>query len=148
VRKLFLSLLFALALAAPGEAFAQAQTQQLSTRSDSGGFASTVNGTTQQTATITPQSGQYVYVTGVDFENCSSASAGAAGTPVFATSTNLGGIKWGIPTSVPAGSCVVTQFYYNPPLKSSTQGAPATVISPAAETNVTYNTNLYGYAAN
>lgn len=146
MRKLLLVL--GLLLLAPSLALAQAQVQQGPTRLDAGVFSSTVNGTAQQTATITPGAGQYVYVNGVDFENCSSASAGAAGTPVSATSTNLGGIRWGVPTSVPAGSCVTLTVWYDPPLKSFAAGAPVTVVSPAAETNVTYNTNIYGYAAN
>ena len=134
-----------LALAAPS--WAQAPVQQSATMLNACQPAN-ANGTAQQTITITPLAGQYVYVCAVDAQHCASGSAGAAGTPVFITTTNMPGtFRVGTETSIAANTCVNRFAFFGFPVKSSAAGTAVTFVSPAAETNVTYNMNVYYYIA-
>lgn len=110
----------------------------------------TANGTAQQTVTITPPAGQYVYVCGIDFQYCASGSAPTATNNVLTTTTGFASNpKWGLSVPVTVNVCYASggPFYWPIPLKSANPGTAITVVSPAAITNVTFNINVTGYFA-
>lgn len=126
-------------------AWAQSAVQQTSTMLNAVAAAN-YNGTAQGTITLTPPPSWYVYVTDLDAQHCASGTAGAAGTPVFITSTNLPNLpRIGTDTLVPIATCIFRNVHFAQPLKSAAAGTAVTVVTPAAETNVTYNLNVYYY---
>lgn len=121
---------------------------QVPSRLDACTIGSTANGSAQQTLTLTPQSGQFLYVCGVDLEYCTGTSAVTAAAATTTTSTNLpNNPKYGVPVGTAATSCYNVVVTYDPPLKATAAGTPVTFVSPAAITNLTFNMNAYGYSA-
>jgi hypothetical protein len=108
----------------------------------------------QKTVTLTPQSGQYVYVCGLDFQVTNDATGAVTQANVCFTSTNLGPAgalpQWcysainALNTSALIGQ---NAYYYPFPLKSQTPGTAVTIVSPAANLHAAYNVNVYYYYA-
>jgi hypothetical protein len=145
-----LSLLVAFGTSAqsnPGTVGAQA-VQQSSQRLDACSGVATGSGTAQQTLTITPPPGNYVYFCWI--EVIQTATTAPALTALTHTTTNLGS-----PTSLklfdlfPAATGVVKTLFYpgNGLLKSTVAGTAVTIVSNAAVTNITYNVTAGYYFA-
>lgn len=148
MRKLALALSFLVGLTTL--AFAQAQTQQSPTRLDactSVGYAAATSA--QATLTITPPSGQYVYMCGFSFDVCNSGTAGTAQNNVTFTSTNIVGLPtWQYSFAAAINTCVSPIREYLPtPLKSAAPGTAVVITSPATDTNVTYTIRVPYYFA-
>jgi hypothetical protein len=146
MKNLISALVVACALiAAP--AFAQQATQQSATRADAANLVQT-SATSAATITITPPSGQYVYLTGLDITNCAGSSAVSAAAVTTISTTNLGGVAWTIGSGVAAGLCQPAPTGpFSLPLKSTTAGSAATIVLPTFATNQTIRVNAYYYFA-
>jgi hypothetical protein len=127
-------------------AAAQTAVQQSPTRLD----AATVVGsskTSAATITVTPTAGLSFYMTGVDIENCASASAVTAATPTDITTTNMNGAVWTLGSGATAGLCQPFTATYATPLKAAAPGA-VTFVLPTFATNQIVRFSVYGYYAN
>ena len=119
--------------------------QQAATMLNAAQLVQTASGTAQQTITITPPSGQYVYILNVDI--VSVATTAPAASALTHTSTNLGGMKWYGGLTATGGVADKVAWIAAQPLKSSAPGTAVTIVSNAAITNVTYNLSVTYYFA-
>ena len=115
------------------------------TAADSG----TVN--KQLTVTITPPSGQYVYVVGYDWTACQDDAADTALTnATFMTTgfTNLPKIGH-VSLAATNAICALPRFHTfgSNPVRSRTPGGAVTFVSPAATTHLAFTLNVYAYTA-
>ena len=135
-----------LCLAAPA-VHAQTATQQSATHPDAAQLVQTTV-TSAATLTLTPPSGQSVYVTAVDISNCAGASAVTAAAPTSVTTTNLGGATWQVGSGVTAGLCTLSATgVFALPLKSAAPGTAVTFVEPTFATNQTVRLTVYYYFA-
>ena len=106
--------------------------------------SATGQGTAQQTLTLTPGSGKYVYLCGFDMEAC--ATTAPTATLINTTTTGFPAVfKWQAVVGA-ANTCAVTSIFFGfGPLKSSSPGAAVTLVTNAAIASVTYNINAYWY---
>jgi hypothetical protein len=100
----------------------------------------------QVTLTLTPPSGQYVYLCGWDVVSSQNATA-TANTNVSYTSTNLGGWAWKYSMAATANLAISQPFYFNFPVKSAAPGTAVTLISPSALAQTSFSINAYYYFA-
>jgi hypothetical protein len=105
----------------------------------------------QVTATMTPASSNYVYLTGIDLEVCQDAT-GLAQTNVNWTTTGITGLIstapiWSYSTALAADVCIYKVISYPTPLKSTTPGSAVTVVSPASDAHAAYTINVFWYEA-
>lgn len=142
----------ALLLLSPA-AFAQvapntAPVQQLGTRLDAAQLVST-SATSATTITITPPSGYFVYITGLEITNCAGATAVTAAAVTTVTTTNLSGAAWTLGSGVTAGLCQpqAPNGPFSNPLKSATAGTAVTIVLPTFATNQTIRVSAYYYFA-
>jgi len=154
MRRLALAFGFLLGLA--GAAFAQSapQVQQSGTHLDaatsvcaitSSGTALAVN--TQTTCTITAPAGQYAYITGITFEVCTNGTGTAENQDVF-TSTGISNTpSFEFSVAATASICQRWNEIFAVPLRTLTPGANATIVSPTAKTNNSFNIRAYYYNA-
>lgn len=110
--------------------------QQTATMANAATSTTCATGTTQQTLTMTPPAGFFVYVTNVDILH--SATTAPAATLVTTTTTNLNGMKWYdlMPASVTG---VRMNWIASQPLKAAAAGTAVTIVSNAAVTSVTFS---------
>jgi hypothetical protein len=106
--------------------------------------------TTAATLTLTPQSGQYVYLTAVRIQNCAGASAVSAAAPTSVTTTNLNGATWQVGSGTTAGACAqdIVDAFGGAPLKAAAAGTAVTIVLPTFATNQTVRVSAYWYSAN
>lgn len=135
-------------------ALAQAPVQNVPTELRASQVCSEARGTGAQTATLTPPSGQYVYVQSLEAGAFTVGGTVAISVPASLTSTNLpGSITFGLfgataNTSNTAGT-VYQNFVYSfagNSLKSSAAGTAVTVVAPSV-TNLGWHIALCGYFA-
>lgn len=100
----------------------------------------------QVTVTITPPSGQYVYICGIDVASSQNATS-TVNTNLQYTSTNLGGWSWKYSLAATVNIAITQAFYFNNPVKSAAAGTAVTVVSPGATANTAFNINVYYYFA-
>lgn len=150
--------LFVALLAAP--AAAQIQVQQTPTRLDSSSvlcsIASAVNATQAAgTCTITPPTGQKVYITALHVANCLDGTASQSGIQLNFTTTNLGGLVLEtsiltaatITTNAGAPQCDRISLNFTTPVASATPGTAVTVVPPAQQAHSSYPITVWGYFA-
>lgn len=139
-----LALLPSLAMAQVGQG---TQTFWNGSRQDVAGNVAT-SATSAATLTLTPASGQSVYLTGLDIQNCAGASAVTAAGVTSVTSTNLSGLAYTVGSGVAAGLCQPIQAPNFGPagLKAAAPG-PVTIVLPTFATNQTVRVNAYWYSA-
>ena len=109
--------------------------------------------TTGATITLTPTSGQFVYITGIDISNCAGAAAVVPAAPTYITTTNLTGAPQyqagtGLATTG-AGTCqppIAVSF--SSPLKATVITTSVTFVLPTFATNQTISVNVYWYSGN
>jgi len=149
MRKILLAFLLALL---PAAAFAQsAPVQQQSQRLDAsvGTCAiATAVGATQanDTCTITPPAGQYVYINYLSVGACQDGTASISGIQLNFTSTNLSG--WVAETSTLSAATITTNPGVNlcayqggaltAPLKSAAPGVAVTIVGPASTPHMSF----------
>ncbi len=150
-----------LAIMASAGAFAQVgqQTTQTATRLDAstglfgpatGATAcSTVNTTAaNNTVTITPPSGQFVYITGF-YLDITADVTGLTGVATMSTTNITGGPIWSLATVVPTtgenGTFRQVSETFNPPLKSTAPGTAVTFVPSAQSNHVIYCTRVAAY---
>lgn len=117
--------------------------QQAATRADTATQVST-NVASATTTTLTPNSGESVYVSEVDISNCAGASAVTAAAVTTITTTNLvGSPAWTLGSGVTAGLCTqILSISYPLSLKSQTPGTAVTFVLPTFATNQTIRLNV------
>lgn len=105
--------------------------------------------TTGATLTLTPTAGQYVYITGIDIQNCATGTAVTAAAPTYITTTNITGApQYQIGSGVTAGDCQpVTVSGLSSPLRSTAISTAVTFVLPAFATNQVVSVNVYWYSA-
>lgn len=144
-------LLLALLLLALGATSAQAQSaaptlvQQSPTMLNactSANATAAVNN--QVTLTITPPSGQYVYLCGWDVTVSQNGTATANTNQSF-TSTNIGGWAWKYSLAATANLALPQAFFLPFPVKAAQPGTAVTIVSPSALANTAFNINAYYY---
>lgn len=103
----------------------------------------------QSTATMAPSGSNYVYITGIDLEDCATGSAPAAQNNVNFTSTNLTGAPlWQISLAASANTCTPVKYMtFATPLKSTTPGVSTTIVGPAGLANTQQTITVYWYEA-
>jgi hypothetical protein len=101
---------------------------------------------TQVTVTLTPPSGQSVYICGVDLTASQNGTATANTNSTF-TSTNLGGWLWKYSIAATANLAISQAFYFSQPMKSVIPGTAVTIVSPAALAQTAFSINVYYYFA-
>lgn len=123
------------------------QTWWNASRSDVATQVSTT-ATSATTLTLTPQNGQYVYVTSIRYTNCAGASAVTAASVTTVTTTNLGGVTLQMGSGVAAGLCVQdgVDNFSGAGLRAAAPG-PVTVVTPTYATNQTIRVAVYWYSA-
>ena len=136
-----------LCLAAPA-VHAQTATQQSATHADAAQLVQT-SATSAATLTLTPPSGQSVYVTGIEITNCAGSSAVTAAAVTSVTTTNLGGAAWTVGSGVAAGLCQPSPSAgtFGIPLKAAAPGTAVTVVLPTFATNQIVRVSVYYYFA-
>lgn len=134
---------------APGATYVQ-QAQPLYACNQTTTATGASNGTV--TATLTPPSGQYVYICHIDIvEVANAAVTGAAGpAPIFTTTnlpTNL--VWWGENGTLTTGQMkpVVTLAFGAVPLKSATAGTAFSIVTSAGQSTVSARINVSGFFA-
>lgn len=109
--------------------------------------------TSAATITLTPTSGQFVYITGLDVSNCSGAAAVTAAAATYVTTTNITGApQYQVGTGLPVtglGTCQPTHVvYFTGPVRSSVVTTAVTFVLPTFATNQTISVNVYWYSGN
>ena len=152
-----------LAVLAFGSAYAQVaqQTTQTATRLDAGTglfgpatgatACSTVNtSAANNTVTITPPAGQYVYITGF-YLDLTADTTGLTGVATMSTTNITGGPIWSLATVVPTagenGTFRQIAETFNPPLRSTAPGTAVTFVPSAQSNHVIYCTRVAAYFA-
>jgi hypothetical protein len=140
-------------LLACSHAFAQAPIQNVPSELRASQNCSEVRGTGSQTATLTPPSGQYVYLASLEASAFAQAGTAGVSTPASLSSTNLNGITFGLfagtSTQNNTAGSPVANFNYSfsgNGLKSSAAGTAVTVVAPSV-TNLGWHILLCGYFA-
>lgn len=145
--KRHLMIVFALLLLLAGPLHAQTLVQQSATALNA---CSTLNATAavnnQVTLTLTPPSGQYVYLCGLDVTVSQNGTA-TANTNVSFTSTNLGGWAWKYSLPATINLALVQPFYFSIPVKAAAAGTAVTIVSPSATAQTAFSINGYYYFA-
>ncbi len=102
-----------------------------------------------ETATMTPSGSNYVYITEIDLSACQDGTGGTAVTNLAWTSTGITGApQWQVSIVSTANICMPARtITFATPLKSSTPGVAATIVSPAQNTHVAYVQNVTWYEA-
>ncbi len=122
-------------------------TQQQAQRADAcTAMNATLAVNNQVTLTITPQSGQYVYLCGWDL-TVSQDGTSTVNTNQSFTSTNLGGWAYKYSLAATANLTLTQPFYFNIPVKSAAAGTAVTIVSPTAKANTAFSINAYYYTA-
>ena len=149
-RYLSFILLAVLIALAPAAVWAQAPVQQSATHADATALFSTT-ASSATTITISPPAGQFYYLTMVEIDNVVGATAVTAAAVTTVTTTGLGGGTtpvWTIPSGTTAGSLTQGKVLSFPnTVKSNTQGANVTFVTPTFATNQTIRVNFWGYYA-
>lgn len=145
-------------------AFAQVNTQvtQTATPANASTFlqgpaggatsCSTVNTTAaNNTVTITPPAGNYVYITGV-YVDITSDATGTTTTNTMTTTNLTGNPVWSLATIVPTANVNQGQFRqisetYATPYKSRTPGTAVTVLPSGTAADTIYCIRVAGYFA-
>lgn len=103
------------------------------------------------TITLTPTTGQYVYITGIDLMNCEGGTTVAVAAPTFITTTNLTGSPQYMIGSGPGtspGVCSPTAaLEFTAPLRAAAVTTAVTFVLPTFITNQTISMNVYYYSA-
>lgn len=147
MKRIALTALFILTLAL--EARAQQTVQRAGQQSDVATMVSTVV-SSAGTFTITPPSGNYIYFTNVEMQNCAGATTVTGAAPTSITTTNMGGLTWLIGSgSTAAGQCLPTAASgsFGKRLKSTTPGTAVVFTLPTFATNQTVRLSVYYYFA-
>jgi hypothetical protein len=107
--------------------------------------------TSAATITLTPVTGQYVYITGIDLMNCEGGTTVAVANPTFITTTNLTGSPQYMIGSGPGtapGVCSPTAaLEFTAPLRAAVVTTAVTFVLPTFITNQTVSMNVYWYSA-
>lgn len=99
------------------------------------------------TATITVPAGMYAYITALDWQVCTNATATAQANVTW-TSTNLTGLpKWQYSIGATVNICQTFATNFANPLKSAAPGTNVTVVSPTAAAQNAYSVNVYYFLA-
>lgn len=106
--------------------------------------------TSAATVTLTPNGGEYVYISTISLSNCAGSAAVTAAAVTTLTTTNLSGSPaWTVGSGVAAGLCqpVITEVFPNG-VRSQTPGSAVTFVLPTFATNQTLRLNVSWYSAN
>ena len=143
--RLLAVLLFGVVISLPAQVASQnvSPTQQIGTRADAAVQVAT-SASSAATITITPPSGQYVYIVGADISNCGDATGVTAAATTNITTTNLNGLTWLMGSGTGAGACVTPPFPNFGPggLKSAQAGTAVTFVLPTFATHQTIRLNV------
>lgn len=137
----------------PSSAFAQAPVQHVPTELRASQVCSESRPASGAagSSSLTPPSGQFLYVNSIEINGASSAALGTFGTPASASTTNLPGtISAAVfPIQTQPAGVSIGNFYYpyaGNALKSLAPGTAVTVTTPAI-TGVLWHIAICGYFA-
>ncbi len=101
------------------------------------------------TITLTPGSGNFVYITAIEVTNCNGTGAISPATPTFITATNLTGVPaWSVGSGAAAGLCQPTiNQTFSTGLKSIASGTAVVFTMPTFVSNQIVRLNVYWYSA-
>jgi hypothetical protein len=103
------------------------------------------------TITLTPTTGQYIYVTGLDISNCETGTTVAVAAPTYVTTTNITGApqyQVGSGPGTSPGVCSpVSVIGFTTPLRSTAVTTAVTFVLPTFITNQIVSVNVYYYSA-
>lgn len=105
--------------------------------------------TSAATVTLTPNGGEYVYLSTITVTNCAGSAAVTAAAVTSLTTTNLSGSPaWTIGSGVAAGLCqpVLTEIFPNG-FRAQTPGSAVTFVLPTFATNQTLRVNVSWFSA-
>jgi hypothetical protein len=105
------------------------------------------NHSSATTLTLTPPSGQYLYLTSVHIENCASATVTVA-VPTSVISTGFstsGSPSFEIQSGTTSGLCSESNIIWPQALKSQNAGTNVTFVTPAFATNQIINFEVSYY---
>jgi hypothetical protein len=108
--------------------------------------------TSAATVTITPPSGQFVFITAIDVQNCEGATTVAVANPTYITTTGITGspqyqVASGPGTAPGVASPPMFLNFAPGALKSTTAGAVVTFVMPTFIANQTVSLNIYYYTS-
>lgn len=96
----------------------------------------------QTTLTIpAPTTGQFIYISEIDYQYVVGTALGAAVAPTNTTTTNLGGLKWGLTLPVTANTNYTYAFHYPTGLKAAASATAVTIVGIAGTANLTQTIN-------
>lgn len=136
-----------LALAAQAPTYAQqaqpaTPVQQTATHVDSATQVTT-SATSAATLTLTPNSGESVYIHTIDISNCAGTSAAAAAVTTITTTNITGSPAWTMGSGATAGLCTQAfSIQYPFGVKSATPGTAVTFVLPTFATQQTIRLNV------
>lgn len=116
--------------------------QHTATRADAGTRLDTLVASAT-TLTLTPNSGESVYLHTVDISNCAGTSAAAAAVTTITTTNITGSPAWTMGSGATAGNC--TQAFaiqYPFGVRSATPGTAVTFVTPTFATQQTIRVNV------
>jgi hypothetical protein len=123
--------------------------QQTATRADACVPTSTTNAVnTVTTLTLTPPSGMFVYLCGLDINVSNNATGAVVSTNLIWTSTNFGGWQYKYSAVNTANTNGLDKtFSWNPVVRSAQPGLAMTIVSPAVNAQAAYTITAYYYFA-
>lgn len=146
----------AVTLALSASAFAQssggtAVAQQASRLDACTPISAQAAGGSQTTLTIpAPPTGQFIYISEIDFDNVVSTALGGVLAVTNVTTTNLGSLKWAVSLPVTANTNYPRgPFIYPTGLRAAAAGTAVTIVGVTATGNLTQTINAcywYGFA--
>jgi hypothetical protein len=116
--------------------------QQTATHADTATQVTT-SATSAATLTLTPNSGESVYLHTVDISNCAGTSAAAAAVTTITTTNITGSPAWTMGSGATAGNCTQAfSIQYPFGVKSATPGTAVTFVLPTFATQQTIRLNV------
>jgi hypothetical protein len=122
--------------------------QQTATRADACVPSSATNAVnTVTTLTLTPPSGMFVYLCGLDLNVSNNGTGAVVSTNLVWTSTNFGGWQWKYSATNAANTMTDKTFSWNPVVRSAQPGTALVITSPAVNAQAAYTITAYYYFA-
>lgn len=150
MRKILLGLILCL-FALSASAQVGPPVTQTRTRQDVGVLqnSATGAGNTTVTATLTPNTGQFIYVTMIEIEvGANAAVTGAAVVQACATTNLASNLTFEVDnSSLTVGQVKVQPYYFATPLKTAAMTTAFTVVCSGLQSTQTLRVNIAGYSA-
>jgi hypothetical protein len=135
----------------PSWAWGQAAAVRIDATRNDAATATGHSHTSAATITLTPTTGQFVYISGIDITNCEGAVTVTVAAPTFITTTNLtGGPQYMVgsgPGTSPGVCSPAPTLEFTSPVKATAVTTAVTFVLPTFIANQTISLNVYWYSA-